>query len=96
VLGADVPPQPHTTEELLTIWRGALRAGERRMLDELVAIYPAALSREELGECSGYTASGGTFGAYLGTLRRNGLIVVAGDEVRASEGLFLSNLRSAT
>lgn len=48
----------------------------RPMLDELIAVYPVALTREELGERSGYTASGGTFGAYLGTLRRNGLIEV--------------------
>jgi hypothetical protein len=30
------------------------------------------------GERTGYTASGGTFGAYLGTLRRNGLVEVDG------------------
>src|SRR5262249_41746563 len=34
-LGADIPPRPQTTEELLELWRGALRAGERKMLDEL-------------------------------------------------------------
>ncbi len=87
--GADVPAQPQTTEELLNVWRGVLRAGERKMLDELVAIYPRALTREELGERAGYTASGGTFGAYLSTLRRNGLVEVDGDEVRASAALFL-------
>jgi hypothetical protein len=91
-LGADIPPQPQTTEELLAIWRGALRAGERKMLDELIAIYPASLTREELGERAGYTASGGTFGAYLGTLRRNGLVDVAGNAVRASATLFLNSL----
>jgi len=78
-------------EELLNLWRGALRAGECKMLDELVALYPQALMRKELGERAGYTASGGTFGAYLSTLRRNGLVDVDGDEVRASETLFLSN-----
>jgi len=89
-LGADVPPRPQTTEELLELWRGALRGGERKMLDELVDVYPGALSRAELGERAGYTASGGTFGTYLGTLRRNGLVEVDGDAVRASETLFLS------
>lgn len=91
--GTDVPQQPQTTAELLELWRGALRAGERKMLDELVAIYPHALTREELGERTGYTASGGTFGAYLSTLRRNGLVAIDGDAVRASETLFLSDLR---
>jgi len=89
-LGADVPPRPQTTEELLDLWRGVLRAGERKMLDELVAIYPQVLTREELGERAGYTASGGTFGAYLSTLRRNRLVEVNGDTMRASETLFLS------
>jgi hypothetical protein len=93
-LGADVPPRPQTTAELLELWRGALRAGERKMLDELVNVYPGTLSRAELGERAGYTASGGTFGAYLGTLRRNGLIEVDGTEVRASETLFLSRVVS--
>ncbi len=60
------------------------------MLDELVAVYPHGLSRDELGERAGYTASGGTFGTYLGTLRRNGLVEMDGGEVRASEALFLS------
>ena len=90
-LGADMPAQPQTTEELLNLWRGVLRASERKMLDELVAIYPQALTREELGECAGYTASGGAFGAYLSTLRRNGLVEVDGDEVWASAALFLSS-----
>jgi hypothetical protein len=31
------------------------------MLDELVDVYPSALSRAELGERAGYTASGGTY-----------------------------------
>jgi hypothetical protein len=82
-LGAAMPPQPQTTEELLAMWRGALRAGERKMLDELLRVYPDALTREELGARTGYTASGGTFGAYLGTLRRNDLVQIDGDTVRA-------------
>src|SRR5262249_28272203 len=87
-LGAGIPPQPQTAEELLDMWRTVLRCGERKMLDELIAVYPDALSREDLGERTGYTASGGTFGAYLGTLKRNGLVEVEGGEVRASVGCF--------
>ncbi|MBE7474271.1 MAG: ATP-binding protein [Anaerolineales bacterium] len=89
-LGYTTPPAPQTTEEILAMWREALRAGERKMLDELVAVYPDSLSREELGTRAGFTVSGGTFGTYLGTLRRNGLVEVDGDQVRASETLFLS------
>lgn len=84
----EIPSSPQTTEETLAMWRSALRAGERKMLDELVSFYPAGLSREELGERTGFTASGGTFGTYLGSLRRNGLIEVENGEVRASDALF--------
>jgi hypothetical protein len=56
----------------------------------LVEIHPKALAREELGVRTGYTATGGTFSTYLGTLRRNGLIEVMGDQVRASRTLFLA------
>jgi hypothetical protein len=56
--------------------------------------------RTDCPECSGgaadartgYTASGGTFGAYLGTLRRNALVEVDGGEVRASAELFAGDL----
>ncbi len=59
------------------------------MLEALVHVYPEALPREALGERTGYTASGGIFGPYLGVLRRNGLIEVNGGQVRARETLFL-------
>jgi hypothetical protein len=88
-LGSDIPPRPQTTTELVAMWRRALRAGEWRMLEALVNVYPQALARDELGERTGYATSGGTFGTYLGTLRRNGLIEVDGDQIRASRTLFL-------
>lgn len=92
-VGLDVagvtPTQPQTTEEVLALWRGALRAGKRKLLDALVAVYPRQLPREELAARAGFAASGGTFSTYLGTLRRNGLADVAGDDVRASRTLFI-------
>jgi hypothetical protein len=62
--------------------------GERKMLTALISAYPNSLSRDELGTQVDMTPSGGTFGTYLGTLRRNGLIEVEGDSVRASTILF--------
>lgn len=47
------------------------------------------MTREQLGDSTGFTVTGGTFGAYLGTLRRNGLIEVNGQDVIASETLFI-------
>ena len=88
-LGADIPPRPETIDELLAMWKSALREGERKMLDQLVEVYPEAMTRQELGERTGFTHTGGTFGNYLGTLRRNGLVEVDGNDIRASETLFM-------
>lgn len=84
---------PASADEVLDLWRPNLRAGERAMLDELVRAYPAAVSRDELGERTGYVASGGTFGTYIGTLRRIGLATLDGGLVRAAEVLFLPGAR---
>ena len=75
---------PMSTAEVLEQWRTALRAGARRMLDILVGLYPRGLTRSALADQSDFTASGGTFGTYLGDLRRNGLIEEMDGEVRAS------------
>jgi hypothetical protein len=83
-------PPPRTTEELLAQWAAALRDGERKMLNALVRVYPAWRSRAWLAQQTGYTLQGSTFGAYLGTLRRNDLSEVSGDHVRASPTLFLN------
>lgn len=89
----EVPTQPLTTDEVVNMWRTALRAGERKMLDVLIGYYPAAISRIELGQEAGFEPGGGTFGTYLGSLRRNGLIEVEGNEIRASDTLFAVGAR---
>jgi hypothetical protein len=43
------------------------------MLMVLVQRYPMKFTRTQLGTLAGYTASGGTFGAYFGALKRHGL-----------------------
>ena len=84
---------PSTTRELVAMWKDKLeKLGERKMLDILVKEYPAGLSREKLGEASGYTASGGTFANYLGTLRRNRLISINNHSIQASDTLFPEKL----
>jgi hypothetical protein len=88
----EVPTEPQTTEELLAMWRGALKAGARAMLDVLVSQYPSSLTKEDLAETVAMTVTGGTFQTYLSTLRRNGLVEVEGSEVRASDTLFLSGV----
>ena len=86
-----IPRIPQTTEEVAEMWRRALRRGERKLLDVLLEIYPGGTSRSELAERTELTANAGTFSAYLGTLRRNGLAEVRGEQVRAGEALFLKD-----
>lgn len=88
-LGTDIPPAPSTTAEMLAMWRSRLKAGEAKMLDALVEIYPDPMTRAVLGDVTGFTHTGGTFTTYLGTLRRNYLIEVRGDQVKASPTLFV-------
>lgn len=87
------PAAPQTTDEILDMWRGSLKAGARQMLDVLVEEHPNWISRDELAERVGMTVTGGTFGTYLGTLRRNGLADVEGGEVRASDTLYIAAAR---
>lgn len=84
----DIPPLPDSTGELVGMWKSKFKAGVGRMLDVLVEAHPHALSREELGERSGFTAAGGTFGDYLSQLRRARLIEEHGSQVKAAESLF--------
>jgi hypothetical protein len=89
-LGTEAPA-PATTEELLAMWRDRLKAGARRMLDALLEVYPDYLTRGALADAAALERGGGTFGDYLSTLRRTGLIEEQGLEVRASPTLFLGS-----
>lgn len=51
-----------------------LIAGERKMLDVLAKFHPGSRTRAQLAQLTNYTMSGGTFAAYFGRLRRDGLI----------------------
>lgn len=85
----NVPPRPESTHELVEMWKGKFKAGVGKMLDVLVARYPEEISREDLGQESGFASSGGTFGEYLSYLRRARLIEEIGGKVRASIALFI-------
>lgn len=87
------PAAPESTEEIVEMWRGALKAGARAMLDELVAAHPEGLTRAELGDTAGFAPAGGTFGTYLSILRRNGLAAERDGVVYAGEALFLDSGR---
>jgi uncharacterized protein len=89
VAGESAPPSPQTTEELLQLWYGALGAASRAMLQQLVDVYPAALSREEIAERTRYSLSSSTFRNGLSALRVNGLLDETGAGVGAATSLFI-------
>lgn len=80
---------PTEPEALIEMWAGKFRRGAARMLRILAARYPDRLSREELADTSGMSASSGTFATYLSELRRNGLAEEHENRVRATPELFL-------
>lgn len=59
------------------------------MFDILVSIYPASKTKQGLGLDADMFPTSGSFGTYLSMLKRNGLIEVAGTDVKASENLFI-------
>jgi hypothetical protein len=79
---------PQTSEQVRSMWLGALDQGPRRMLEVLLTAYPKAMTKAEFGEASGYEAAGGTFRTYLPKLKRLGLVEVDRDRICASETLF--------
>lgn len=84
----DVPLQPQTTDEVINMWRSNLKGGARRMFDVLVGYYPAAISREELGQGAEISPTSGTFGTYISMLAGNGLIERSSEGIKASDTLF--------
>lgn len=86
-LGSGAP----SVAELQTMWSRKFKAGARRMLDELVEVYPDGLTREELGERTGITKGSGTFSDYLNSLKRNTVAEERNGEVFAGEALFIGS-----
>jgi len=83
-----IQPRPESPAELAALWKSKFKAGVGKMLDALVNAYPAAMTREDLGEATGFTSSGGTFSEYLSQLRRAKLIEEGGGSVRAAASLM--------
>lgn len=83
-----MPSVPLTSADLQAMWRAVLPEGARRVLDQLVSVWPAGLSREELAVLSKYS-EGGAFKDALKALRDNGLMETVGKLLYASSSLFL-------
>lgn len=87
VLGDDYEPLPEGPA-LIEFWMGQLGRAEREVLRVLLDAYPAALTKQQLGEMTGYSPGAGHFGNALGRLRTLQLIDGRG-EMRADETLAL-------
>lgn len=73
--------------ELHEWWYTQLGKGERAILQTLIAVYPLALSREEVAERTNYSATSGSFATYLSKLRT--LALIEGSRIlTASPSLF--------
>ena len=82
---------PTESSELVDLWSSKFRAGASKLLKAVAKVYPNSIEKEELGIITEFTISGGTFNTYLSELKRNNLIVIQGNEVKASKELFLEN-----
>lgn len=84
-LGTDFAPLP-TGSELQEFWSGKLPEGERKILHELIRVFPAGLPRNAIDDLTGYRRS--SRDAYIHRLKARRLVITDGGEVRASEMLF--------
>lgn len=87
-MAGDVEPMPTDSESIISLWMGIVKGGAARMLRTLANYYPESISRELLGEEAEISSTSGTFGTYLATLKRNGLITQNGSLLKASDELF--------
>ncbi len=85
----DGRPTPRTPEEVQAQWLGALPQAPRRILEDLIDLFPTAIDRESIASATGYSITSSTFANALSTLRTSGLLTdEPGKELRASEALF--------
>jgi hypothetical protein len=66
--------EQQTSDEIFHHWCDVLPLGPAKMLAYLREQHPRSVTLERLGDVTGYTSTGGTFGEYLRQLKRVGLI----------------------
>jgi hypothetical protein len=91
LLGVPATQPPQSGAEQIAMWQSVMRAGERRLFDIILDWGHNGITKELLANQAEMVATGGTFGTYLGTLRRNGLIEVDGDTIHVSRDLIAGN-----
>jgi hypothetical protein len=88
-IGVSIRQGPPSTAEIVQTYSAKLKAGARRMLDILVATYPADVTKLDLAARAEVNRESGTFSIYLRTLQSNGLVETSTRTARASATLFL-------
>jgi hypothetical protein len=87
---ASHPPEPPTSQDLQRMVRDKLTGPQWSLLEKLIVSYPNPLSRENLGQFTGYSHTSGNFGNLLSQLKTAGFIEYpTKGEVRAASLLFL-------
>lgn len=83
-------PLSNAQPDLVAEWKRKLSGLEVQIFDELLKVYPGALTRDQLGELTGKRPGTGHFGNCLSTLRSNGIAESTGrgSELKVSPELF--------
>lgn len=78
-----VDPLPTDPKELVEMWCAIMGngSGSARILRTLAENYPNAVDRSQLARDVGMSGSSGSFGTYISTLKRNGLIKSTGKDL---------------
>lgn len=84
-ISGETPNMPSSPDEVQELWKNNLHGGARRMFEILIESYPSVLSKEDLGNRSGVSPSGGSFSTYLSILRSNGLIENSSGGIKATD-----------
>jgi hypothetical protein len=79
MLGSGRPEVPRTFAERRAFWEARLRAGERRLLDEVIRVGAVGITRVELAAATQMSATSGTFSTYIGALHKNRLVAREGE-----------------
>lgn len=79
---------PQGPDETRQMWRGKLGKAELALFDALCDAFPGGMTKEELSQRSGYSATSSSFANALGRLRTLALAVNGVGGVSASEALF--------
>jgi hypothetical protein len=89
----DVQP---TNAAMLERAKAVLKPAEAKIFEVIHASYPDAAAKEAIAEATGYAASGGGFGNYLGHMRTLGFITYESGGCRCADWMFVEHVKAAS